>query len=70
MFGTPKNPDYWRAADDPGFGQLALLLPTRPLDESLRVLDKYAALVNQRAADSVVATRMTIVPGSVVPGWS
>jgi probable F420-dependent oxidoreductase len=47
MFGTPKDPDYWRAANDLGFGQLALLLPTRPLDESLRVLDEYATLVAQ-----------------------
>jgi alkanesulfonate monooxygenase SsuD/methylene tetrahydromethanopterin reductase-like flavin-dependent oxidoreductase (luciferase family) len=23
MFGTPQNPDYWRAADELGFGQLA-----------------------------------------------
>ncbi|MGZ4807300.1 MAG: LLM class F420-dependent oxidoreductase, partial [Ilumatobacteraceae bacterium] len=46
MFGTPKDPDYWRAADDLGFDQLALLLPTRPLDESLRLLDEYAALVD------------------------
>jgi hypothetical protein len=30
-----------------GFGQLALLLPTRPLDESLRLLDEHAALVSQ-----------------------
>lgn len=47
MFGTPNDPDYWRAADDLGFGQLALLLPTRPRDESLRLLDEYAALVKQ-----------------------
>jgi probable F420-dependent oxidoreductase len=47
MFGTPQKPDYWRAAEDLGFGQLALLLPTRPLDDSLRLLDEYAALVGQ-----------------------
>ena len=47
MFGTPQKPDYWRAAEDLGFGQLALLLPTLPLDESLRLLDEYAALVGQ-----------------------
>ena len=45
MFGTPQQPDYWRAAEELGFGQLALLLPTRPLDESLRLLDEYAAAV-------------------------
>jgi alkanesulfonate monooxygenase SsuD/methylene tetrahydromethanopterin reductase-like flavin-dependent oxidoreductase (luciferase family) len=47
MCGTPQDPAYWRAAEDLGFGQLALLLPTRPLDESLRLLDEYAALVDQ-----------------------
>jgi hypothetical protein len=47
MFGTPQNPDYWRAADELGFGQLVLLLPTLPTDESLRLLDDYAELVAQ-----------------------
>jgi hypothetical protein len=47
MFGTPQNPDYWRASEELGFGQLALLLPTRPLNESLRLLDEYVALVDQ-----------------------
>src|ERR1700722_16791655 len=47
MFGTPNDLDYWRAAEGLGFGQLALLLPTRPHDESLRLLDEYAALVQQ-----------------------
>jgi probable F420-dependent oxidoreductase len=47
MCGTPQDPAYWRAAEDLGFGQLALLLPTRPLDESLRLLDEFAALVDQ-----------------------
>ena len=47
MFGTPKDPDYWRAAEDLGFGQLALLLPTLPLAESLRLLDEYSALVDR-----------------------
>jgi probable F420-dependent oxidoreductase len=45
MFGTPAKPKYWQAAEDLGFDQLALLLPTRPLDESLRLLDDHAALV-------------------------
>lgn len=45
MFGTPVDPSYWRAADDLGFGQVALFLPTEPLDESLRLLDDYAAQV-------------------------
>jgi probable F420-dependent oxidoreductase len=47
MFGTPQKPDYWRAAENLGFGQLALMLPTRPLVESHRLLDEYAALVGQ-----------------------
>jgi probable F420-dependent oxidoreductase len=47
MFGSPQKPDYWRAAEELGFGQLALMLPTRPRDESLRLLDELAALVNQ-----------------------
>jgi probable F420-dependent oxidoreductase len=47
MFGTPVDPDYWRATEELGFGQLALLLPTRPLEESLRLLDDYAERVAQ-----------------------
>jgi probable F420-dependent oxidoreductase len=47
MFGVPQDPDYWRIADELGFGRLALLLPSLPLDESLRLLDEYAALVGQ-----------------------
>src|SRR5882757_2993414 len=47
MFGTPNKPDYWRAAQELGFGQLALLLPTKPRDESLRLLDEYAGVVAQ-----------------------
>jgi probable F420-dependent oxidoreductase len=45
MFGTPLDPDYWYSAEDLGFGQLALLLPTQGLDGSLRLLDKYAESV-------------------------
>ncbi len=47
MFGTPNKPEYWRAAQELGFGQLALLLPTKPRDESLRLLDEYAGVVAQ-----------------------
>lgn len=47
QFGTPADPDYWRASEDLGFGQVALLLPTKPRDESLRLLDEYAAQVAQ-----------------------
>ena len=45
QFGTPLDADYWRAVDDLGFGQVALLLPSVPRDESLRLLDEYAAKV-------------------------
>jgi probable F420-dependent oxidoreductase len=47
MFGTPAEPDYWSAVDELGFDQVALLLPTLPTDESLRLLDEYAAQVAQ-----------------------
>jgi probable F420-dependent oxidoreductase len=47
MFGAPIDIDYWRAADELGFDQLALLLPTLPHDKSLRLLDEYAAGVKQ-----------------------
>lgn len=47
MFGTPPKPDYWQAVDELGFGQVALLLPTVPKDESLRILDDHAARLNQ-----------------------
>lgn len=45
MFGAPVDADYWSAAEDLGFGQLNLLLPTKPLDHSLRLLDQYAEQV-------------------------
>ncbi|OMC00510.1 F420-dependent oxidoreductase [Mycobacterium sp. NS-7484] len=45
MFGTPIKPDYWHAAEDLGFGQLGLFLPSVGKDESLRLLDDYAAQV-------------------------
>ncbi|BDB41786.1 MULTISPECIES: LLM class F420-dependent oxidoreductase [Mycobacterium] len=45
MFGTPKDPDYWQAAEELGFGQLGLLLPTKPRDDSLRRLDEFADLI-------------------------
>jgi probable F420-dependent oxidoreductase len=44
-FGTPQDPDYWHTLEELGFGQAALLLPTKPHDESLRLLDEYAAAV-------------------------
>jgi probable F420-dependent oxidoreductase len=48
MFGAPpKDLDYWRAIDDLGFGRVGLILPTRPLDDSLRKLDEYAEQVSR-----------------------
>jgi probable F420-dependent oxidoreductase len=44
-FGTPVKPDYWKALDDLGYRQVALMLPTLPKDESLKLLDEYAAAV-------------------------
>lgn len=44
-FGTPIKPDYWRALEDLGYRQANLLLPTKPHDESLRLLDEYAEKV-------------------------
>ena len=49
-FGTPIDPDYWRGLEDLGYGQVALLLPTKPKDESLRLLDEYAAAVEKYRA--------------------
>ncbi|OBJ58240.1 LLM class F420-dependent oxidoreductase [Mycobacterium sp. 1423905.2] len=45
MFGTPNDHDYWRAAEELGFDHLALLLPTKSPDDSLRLLDQYATRV-------------------------
>ena len=45
MFGTPVDADYWRAVDDLGFDQVALMLPSVPRDETLRLLDEFAAKV-------------------------
>jgi probable F420-dependent oxidoreductase len=44
-FGTPIDLDYWRALDGLGYRLVNLLLPTKPRDESLRLLDEYAAKV-------------------------
>jgi probable F420-dependent oxidoreductase len=50
QFGTPVDPEYWRAVEDLGFGQVALLLPSVPREESLRLLDEYAAAVEKYRA--------------------
>jgi probable F420-dependent oxidoreductase len=44
-FGTPIDPEYWRGLEELGYGQANLLLPTKPHDESLRLLDEYAQQV-------------------------
>ncbi|MGE2734873.1 LLM class F420-dependent oxidoreductase [Mycolicibacterium vaccae] len=44
-FGTPADPAYWEALDNLGYRQANLLLPTKPRDESLRILDDLAAKV-------------------------
>ncbi|MBP1818229.1 LLM class F420-dependent oxidoreductase [Mycobacterium sp. OAE908] len=46
-FGTPIDPEYWRGLEDLGYHQANLLLPTKPHDESLRLLDEYAKQVAQ-----------------------
>ena len=46
-FGTPPKPDYWHALEDLGYGRVALMLPTLPTDQSLRLLDDHAAMVDQ-----------------------
>jgi probable F420-dependent oxidoreductase len=46
-FGTPVDPDYWAGLDDLGFGRMALLLPTKPKDESLKILDEYQQAVEK-----------------------
>jgi probable F420-dependent oxidoreductase len=47
MFGAPIDADYWHACEDLGFGQLGLFLPSVGKDESLRVLDEFAADVER-----------------------
>jgi hypothetical protein len=44
-FGTPIDPEYWRGLEDLGYRQANLLLPTKPKDDSLRLLDEYAEKV-------------------------
>lgn len=44
-FGTPPDADYWAALDDLGYRQANVLLPTKPLDESLTLLDAIAEKV-------------------------
>ena len=45
QFGTPADPEYWSAVEELGYGQIALMLPTLPTDETLKVLDEFAATV-------------------------
>lgn len=44
-FGTPIDAEYWKALEDLGWNQVNLLLPTKPRDESLKLLDEYAEAV-------------------------
>jgi len=44
-FGTPIDPDYWHQLEELGYRQVNLLLPTRPHDESLKLLDDFAEQV-------------------------
>ena len=46
----PIDPDYWGALEDLGYGRVGLLLPTKPENESLRLLDEYAAAVEKYRA--------------------
>jgi probable F420-dependent oxidoreductase len=45
VFGAPHDLDQLRAYQGLGIGTAALFLPTRPRDETLTILDEYAALV-------------------------
>jgi len=47
QFGTPVDLDYWHAAEELGFGDIALLLPTEPRDQTMRRLDEYADAVTR-----------------------
>ncbi|MUL44548.1 LLM class F420-dependent oxidoreductase [Mycobacterium sp. CBMA293] len=47
MFGVPIEPDYWGGLEDLGFGRVGLMLPSVGKEESLRLLDEYAARVAQ-----------------------
>jgi probable F420-dependent oxidoreductase len=44
-FGTPIDPEYWGGLEGLGFAQVNLLLPTKPADKSLKLLDDYAEAV-------------------------
>ncbi|MGV0837338.1 LLM class F420-dependent oxidoreductase [Mycolicibacterium thermoresistibile] len=41
-FGTPADPGYWEALERLGYRQANLLLPSKPLDDSLKLLDTFA----------------------------
>lgn len=47
MFGTPKDPELWRAYRELGFEHLGLMLASKPRDETLRILDDYAEAVGR-----------------------
>ncbi|MBI3228558.1 MAG: LLM class F420-dependent oxidoreductase [Mycolicibacterium cosmeticum] len=45
QFNTPVDSQYWSAVEKLGFDHLGLALPILPRDESLRLLDDFAAKV-------------------------
>jgi probable F420-dependent oxidoreductase len=47
LIGAPIEPGYWCALEGLGIGRVALDLPTRTADESLRMLDDFAATVTR-----------------------
>jgi hypothetical protein len=47
MFGTPVDPDRWRAYQELGIETLGLMLPSVPRDESLKLLDEFAEAVSR-----------------------
>lgn len=47
IFAGPNDLGYWGDVDELGFEEVQLLLPTKPRDESLRILDQLAERVAQ-----------------------
>jgi probable F420-dependent oxidoreductase len=47
VFGAPRDLDQLRAYQGLGIERAGLFLPTRPRDESLRILDEFADLVTK-----------------------
>ncbi|CAM4203495.1 LLM class F420-dependent oxidoreductase [Kibdelosporangium persicum] len=47
VFGAPKDLDQWRAYQGIGFEHIGLFLPSKPRDETLRLLDDFAEKVRE-----------------------